>query len=404
MSSRRCFLFLQGPQSRFFRRLGLRLHQMGHKVIKVNFCGGDVVHWPFPFTLAYQGRRKLWPEWINSLFLREGVTDLLLFGDRRPMHSDAVLLAKNYNINIHVFEEGYLRSGYITMEQGGVNGRSSLPDDPDAIRKMAAGLTFPEEPNPIANPLKKRVWDAVRHHFGNAFLMPFFPLYRTHRPYTIIWELQGWIPRYLTRKKRWQKAHEQQTEILDRKFKYFLFPLQLDSDFQIRLYSDFSSLGESIMYVLRSFAKNAPRDHHLVIKNHPLDNGLFDYKNFSMNFARALGLENRIIFLDGGDGRLLTKNSRGVVVVNSTMGLEALDLGLPVYCLGRAIYAMPGLAVTREQMTLGGFWKNPVPCDPRLLEDYKKVLLHHALIFGNFYTDEGIEAAVQGVQKRLGVS
>lgn len=403
MPHKRSFLFLQGPQSGFFRKLGLKLSDLGYKVIKVNFCGGDVIHWPGRYTLSYRGSRSSWPGWVKDIFLKEKITDLLLFGDRRPMHRDAVLLAEQSGIRVYVFEEGYLRPAHITMEKGGVNGLSSLPRTPEKVRAMAEKMASLPVPRPLKNPLKKRVTDAILHHAGNAVFRPLYPRYRTHRPYTIAWELKGWIPRYLTRKKRNIQATALQDLIVDNDLKYFIFPLQLDSDFQIRLYSDFSSLTEAIMHVLKSFANHAPGDCCLVVKNHPLDNGLINYRAFVTCFARALGIGQRVHFIDGGDGGLLLKKSKGVVLINSTMGLEALCLGLPVYCLGQAIYAMPGLAVTEQDMSLDRFWSEPRSCAPDLLADFKKVLLHKALVFGNFYTPDGIRAAVEGTLSKLGV-
>ncbi len=403
MSSARCFLFLQGPQSRFFRRLGLNLARQGHRVIKINFCGGDVLHWPWPYARSYRGHRNRWPERVKHLLDQEQVTDLLLFGDRRPLHREAIVLAQSRGVGIHVFEEGYLRPAHVTMETNGVNGCSLLPHTPEQVRTQAAHLPPVHFVKPKPNPLNKRVMDAVWHHIGNGLLLPVFPLYRTHRPYTIAWELQGWIPRYLTRKKRARQAREKQEILLSKNIPYFLFPLQLDTDFQIRLYSEFSGQTETIMHVLSSFAAHAPQKYFLVIKNHPLDNGLINYQRFILSFARALGIEDRIYFLDGGDGGVLMKNAQAVVLVNSTMGLEALTMGLPVFCMGRAVYAMPGLAVTENEQSLDTFWQDPKPCDSELLEEYIKVLLDKALVYGNFYTDQGIEAAIQGTLQRLGV-
>jgi hypothetical protein len=37
------------------------------------------------------------------------------------------------------------------------------------------------------------------------------------------------------------------------------------------------------------------------------------------------------------------------------------------------------------------------------LHDFVKLLLHRALVLGNFYTDSGIELAVAGSLRRLGL-
>ena len=66
---------------------------------------------------------------------------------------------------------------------------------------------------------------------------------------------------------------------------YFLFPLQLDADSQVRRYSPYSGMKEAIACVLTSFARSAPADTHILIRNHPLDNGLIDYAGFIAAFA-----------------------------------------------------------------------------------------------------------------------
>jgi capsular polysaccharide export protein len=402
--TRRSFLFLQGPQSRFFRRLGLAVLDAGADVIKVNICGGDVAHWPGPRTILYRGSRGDWPRFVAGLMDRQAVTDILLMGDKRPMNRDAICIARSRGIGVHVLEEGYLRPNHITLERDGVNTRSRLPDSPEAVREAARDLPDVPPTRHIPDSMAIRVRDTIRHHVGNFFLFGLFPRYRTHRPYTIGRELTGWLPRYLSRHARQARALATQKELLDSGRPFFLFPLQLDADIQVRSYSHFG-VRDSIMQVLSSFAASAPKDLTLVVKNHPLDNGLINLDRFVDGFARATGIRDRVVFLDGGQGRLImqSESCRGVVLVNSTMGLEALALCRPVFSLGRAPYAMPGLAVTQAQGSLDAFWWAPDLPDQQLLSDFVKVLHHRALVPGNFYTDEGIEMAVAGSLRRLGL-
>ena len=55
--------------------------------------------------------------------------------------------------------------------------------------------------------------------------------------------------------------------------RYFLFPLQLSGDYQIRSHSPFLSMTMALEYVLTSFARHAPPDAILLVKEHPLDVG-----------------------------------------------------------------------------------------------------------------------------------
>ena len=54
---------------------------------------------------------------------RKGVTDLLVFGDWRLHHRQAVHIARLRGIRVWAFDEGYIRPDWIIMEEGGVNGR-----------------------------------------------------------------------------------------------------------------------------------------------------------------------------------------------------------------------------------------------------------------------------------------
>ena len=97
----------------------------------------------------------------------------------------------------------------------------------------------------------------------------------------------------------------------------------------------------------------------------------------------------------------MIKKSRAVVLLNSTMGLQALELGKPVYCVGKAIYAMPGLAENSKEDSLAAFWNASRAPEPELLRDFEKVVRCHTLINGNFYYGEGLNLAISGCIKRI---
>ena len=229
----RTYLFLQGPHGSFFRELGLALQRAGHRVLRVNICGGDVVDWHSREAVWYQGRTTDWSGWIGDLMRREGVTDLLAFGDWRPLHREAILVARLRNIRVWAFEEGYLRPHYITMEEGGVNGNSMLPHSPALLRELAESHPAPPSPVAVQNPLSARVWKAIAYYAGTIFLRPFFPCFRTHRPQSAVSEVWGWFLRVLTRRTWERRSAESVREIYRSRAPYFLFPLQLDSDSQV---------------------------------------------------------------------------------------------------------------------------------------------------------------------------
>ena len=397
----RRFLLLQGPQSDFFRRLAVALQNAGAMVEKVNFCGGDVFLWGLTNkSYDYTGTLYEWPEWIGRRFREEGITDLCLYGDWRPLHWEAGQLAHSRGVRVWVFEEGYLRSGFSTLEENGVNGRSTLPVSPAEIHEIAANLPDPTGKS-IENDIRDKVKQAILHHFGNVVLWPKFRHYRTHRPQNIFFELLGILPRYLTRKTREKKSLAALQAFFASDDPYFFFPLQLVSDSQIQLYSPYVRVQEAIADVLSSFARHAHAKMRLLIRNHPLDNGLVNYGDFIRAFATELGVADRVVFVEDGNTSKMIAGARGVVLVNSTVGLMALEALKPVYCLGRCVYNLPGLTQSMPADSLDVFWRRPVSPDPILYRDFKRVLGDRALIRGNFYTSASMDVAVADAVRRF---
>jgi capsular polysaccharide export protein len=403
-AERRSFLFLQGPLSPFFRELGQALARAGCAAHRVNFCGGDVFYWPWGNVHNWRGHAYEWPQWIAGLMERCRTTDLVLMGDWRPLHREAVWLARQRDSRVWVFEEGYLRPSYVTLEQGGVNAYSSLPRSPEAVRTRAGELKDAElAPSNAPNPMPRRVLMTAWNHVGNVLLWPFFHRYRTHRPYCIGRELFGLVPRYLTRRRRRKHGLEVTRRLLRGHVPFYLMPLQLDADAQVRRHSPFTGMLECMAQVVIDFARNAPKDAFLVFKNHPLDNGLRNYRRYMRSLARATGCSERLRFVEEVNAGPLCRRTRAVVLCNSTLGLSALRMNRPVYCLGESIYAMPGLAANAAQMPLAEFWNAPPVPDMALLEDFLRVLRHDALVPGNFYSPQGIRDAVNASLVRMGI-
>lgn len=401
--SGRRFLFLQMPQSDFPKRLRKRLVECGHEVYKVNFCGGDILLWLQPGSFNFCGGLNKWSNWFNALLNKIEPTDIMLTGDRRPLHQIAIQLAKLRGIRIYVFEEGYLRPHFITMELNGVNGQSELPRTADKILAMAEGLP-PVIPSPNLPPdIPHQVWGAIKFHAGSLAMLPVFYRYRSHRPQTPYREALGLVPRYLTRNKRKQRDKEALEKFLADGRKYFFIPLQLPADMQLRCYSRFLSLREIISIFLASFKRGAPEDVSLVVKSHPFDWLIKRHRRFTEEFAQAIGIADRVCFVDEGNTNKMVAGSVGLAVVNSTTGMTGLSMGKPVFCLGRSIYAIPGLAKFGNEDELDRFWSNPVPPDVALCDAFVRLLQARAVLPGNYHTREGMEMAVDGCIKRIDI-
>ena len=75
--------------------------------------------------------------------------------------------------------------------------------------------------------------------------------------------------------------------------------------------------------------------------------------------------------VDRVDLDLLLENARGVVTINSTVGLTALRHGTPVKALGEAIYDLPDLAFSGR---LGDFWKSEGRPDTETVQEFVRLL------------------------------
>jgi capsular polysaccharide export protein len=393
------FLFLQGPGSPLFPLLGKELIRQGHKVLKVNFCGGDRLFGLGLPSVSFRRKPSQASTFFESIIAANKVTDVVLFGDCRSIHQTAMGVAKSAGARIWVIEEGYLRPDWITLERDGVNGFSSLPKTPEEYFALADSIPERED-RKMPGGFKRRVLFDILYYVANGLLYPLYLNYETHRLYPMPFEYAGWIRRLALRIMRREERRAERTtqSLIASMTPFYLFPLQLDTDFQIRTHSDFGRLNPVIELVIASFAAHAPRENVLVIKNHPLDNGMVDLRRFIAGLAKRNGVHERVHFIDGGHLPTLLSVTRGVVVVNSTVGFSALIHGRPLKALGKAFYDMPGLTF---QGNLDDFWAYQAKPDRNLLNSVRKVVLHTTQINGNLFTVGGLAAAVPQMANKL---
>ncbi|WP_286936533.1 capsule biosynthesis protein [Achromobacter sp. UBA4530] len=400
MNAKQRFLFLQGVCSPFFPALAKALRQQGMRVRKVNFSVGDRIYWRQGDATSYRGSMHDLPGFYHAEFETHGITDVVLFGDCRPVHRSAIELAKQSGIRVHVFEEGYFRPYWVTLERGGVNGNSALPRDPDYYRKRAKEVPNYDNGTSFVSPFWKRAAYDVGYNFWAGLNPLLHRGVKSHVPYTPAMEYAGYVKKSMSTHVNRRRAKAIQTLVtLDTQpVQYFLFPLQLTTDSQISHHSDFDSMSQALEKVMRSFARHAPEHAVLLVKAHPLDPGLVNYSRIIRRLSKELILGKRVIYMDGGHLPSLINRSTGVITVNSTVGASALLHGKPTKTLGRAIYDMPGLT---DQKTLAEFWSHQDKPDLQLFRKFRNVVIHDTQINGGFYCSSGIGLSVKNSLSKL---
>ena len=374
-------LMLQGPVGPFFERLTRDLLDHGHRVSRVLFNAGDALFQRSGRRIPYRGRPDGWPEYIAKLLETEKFDAVVLFGDCRYYHRIAHWTARTHDIPIYVFEEGYLRPDFVTLELEGVNGHSQMPRDP-AYYAAHEPVKLPE-PERVGSPFLNSALFSMLYYLALNLGWLVYPFYQHHRPIFVPMEIFCWLRsglRKLTSRSEDDRVGEM---LLNRhRNRFFLVPLQMNIDAQVRFHSGFGSVEEFILRVIQSFAKHAPKKTVLVFKHHPLDRGYSNYRRFIEASAQSMHVSARVFYVHELHLPALLKQARGTVVINSTVGLSSLYHGTPVKVLGDAIYDMPGIT---SPQSLDTFWRSPKPVDDGLFARFRNWMLTHNQANGSFY-------------------
>ena len=381
----RRFLFLQGPHGPFFHQLARMLRAAGASVWRVGFNAGDSAFWfGAPGYIPYRDPADRWPDTVADLLAEHGITDLVLYGDTRPIHAQAIAAARTRGITIHVFEEGYIRPFWVTYERGGANGNSrlmdmSVADMRDALRN--SDLDLPETPAHWGDMREHMLYGALYHWFV-LFRNGSYRNFRTHRDQSVAAESWLYTRRLLLMPWIWLGRLIATTRIRLGGWPYHLVLLQLEHDSSFRMHSPFTRQAEFLELVIDGFARGAPRHHHLVFKAHPLENGRSPLLRDIRRLAARFGVAGRVHYVAGGKLARLLDLARTAVTVNSTAGQQALWRGIPVRLFGRAVYDKPDFV---SDQPLAEFFAQPGRPDTRAYRDFRHFLLETSQIPGGFY-------------------
>ncbi|KAA8616128.1 capsule biosynthesis protein [Salipiger aestuarii] len=385
----RVFLFLQGPHGPFFHQLGAMLRRAGATVWRVGFNAGDRAFWFHAGSyIPFDAAQESWPDTCARLLHEKGVTDLVLYGDTRPIHAQAVAAARARGITVHVFEEGYMRPYWVTYERGGANGHSRL------MRMSVDDMRGALERSDMEAPLPPGHWGDMRQHVFYGALYHWFVMFRNgpyrafrpHRALSVGQEFKLYVRRLMLMPLHRAERLAETLRIRRGGFPYHLVLMQLEHDASFREHSPFASMTEFLELTIDGFARGAPGHHHLVFKAHPLEDGRAPVLRTIRDAARRAGIEGRVHFVRGGKLAALLNEARSAVTVNSTAGQQVLWRGIPLRVFGQAVYAKPDFV---SDQPLAEFFAQPARPDNRAYRDYRRYLLETSQIPGGFYSSRG---------------
>ena len=396
--SKPTILFLQAPPGSFAPRLADALTARGCRVHRINLCLGDAVQWGWRPAVSYRGTFEAWPAFLANYVRQHGITDVLYYGDRLPYHRAAVDLSRTLGLRGTVYEFGYLRPDWITLEREGMSALSHFPRDPARIKTAAARLPHhPLDPQ-YAHAFLVEAFHEVTHHLTTYFGTPLYPRYNADSYYNPLLNYLSYIPRLMAAGRRGRRACRRTRNSLQAKRKYVLVPLQMQNDYQLRINAPFAHQSEAIDTILASLQRAGPPDLDVVFKIHPLDNGREAWSRIIARAAAARGMGRRAMTMDGGHLPTLLDHARRIVVINSTVGIHAIQRSRPVKVLGQALFDIPGLT---HQGALDTFWSAPELPDPELRDAFIRLLASTIQVQGSFYNRAGRTRAIAEIAERL---
>ncbi|WP_298910843.1 capsular biosynthesis protein [uncultured Aliiroseovarius sp.] len=385
----RNFLFLQGPHGPFFGRLAKMLRRSGAKVWRVGFNRGDQAFWPDKTTyIPFTEPQDQWISRFDQIVDAHDITDIVLYGDTRPIHAHAVERARAQGLTVHVFEEGYLRPYWVTYERDGTNGNSRLMDcDVPQMQRILedAEPDMPEAPAHWGD-MRHHVFYGALYHWFVMFLNQRYRNFRPHRSIGVGKEFLLYLQRLVLMPVIAADRIRATLRIRYGGFPYHLALLQLEHDSSFQMHSPFSTMTEFLELVIAGFEDGAPTHHHLVFKAHPLEDGRVPQRREIRRLAQAHGIADRVHYVRGGKLAKLLDHARSAVTINSTAAQQVLWRGLPLKLFGNAVYAKPEFV---SEQPLSEFFDIPTRPDKRAYRDYRHFLLETSQVAGGFYSARG---------------
>ena len=415
-------LFLQSPYSFLFNEVGKKLQNNSLKCYSLNFNLGDwylnknlnsVFLWqeikkigdividkklmeeiltiPTFYKLKKQkiknqelsNKQKLYfykyVVFLEKFIKKNKIECILMQNDTRWQHALAIYVAKKLGIKYFVFELGLFRPNTITMDSEGVNYNNSVP------RKKEAYLNYNLREK-IFN--YKKISSNITERRRNLHIIIYIILYRLSEVLRVS-GIENKKIRIRDYTRRFKKAYFEKKTRNDRNVidgNYIFAPLQVSDDSQLLVHSDYNNMVEFMEEVIsgvEKYRKKYSSELKLVFKEHPMDQGKVSYRDFYKKYKYL----EWVYFLESGNTKKLVEESDLIITINSTVGLEAIERYKRVICMGRAFFAIDGIAKKSNGKNLFKDIKNVLEEEQNmeLIENFINYLKYEYSIEGNQY-------------------
>jgi capsule polysaccharide modification protein KpsS len=318
-------------------------------------------------------------EILEKIIKEKDIKFILMQNDTRWQHSLAIYVAEKMNIDYYVFELGLFRPNTITIDPQGVNYNNSVPRDKEFYRNINVENKFD---------YSKKNSD-ISEFERNIIVAKYMTYYRigeilgknSLENKTI--SLKDYFSRFYN---TYLKKRKKENNSIKLPQNYIFAPFQVVNDSQTLVHSDFTNMiefAEIVIEGVKEYNKNNNNNLSLIFKEHPMDVGKVNYDDFYEKYEN----DNSIFFLKQGDTKRIIKNSDLVITINSTVGIEALEMHNKVICLGRAFYAIDDIAEKSNRDTLADDIDQILnkEIDTVLIDNFLDYLKYEYQVEGNEY-------------------
>lgn len=280
---------------------------------------------------------------LNKILESDNYNTVTLFNGRMNLFVTVLdHLADKRNLNKLVFEQGLFRPDYLTVDGKGVNFINSVNSLDDLLqgRKYAYQKTeLFKDLNSLLPVDKNKINDYKRVAPITGLASAYIKTRFKPGKYIFLRTAEG---RDLLESSILNNRKAPQTDILhkllnSKEYKYvILCPMQVETDTQVVLYSPLiGNMAELVEHVSRSVDKyNAVNNEKacVIFKKHPMHKVNLELKSKDAFFINESTISE-----------IIDKRCDLIITINSTVGIEGIQAGLPVITLGKAFYNFSGV-------------------------------------------------------------
>lgn len=319
--------------------------------------------------------------YLRSFIVDKKITFVLMHNDLRWQHALAIEVCKELGICYMVTERGLFRPNTITVDFKGVNALNCIPRKAGFYRNITVSDKTLKSYQPN---LLSQICTNTKF-FLFLLLNKVGQLSKLNTPLANKnYQLRNYLSLFVEQK---FKSYLNRQRTLPKK--YIFIPLQVNSDTQILVHSEYQNMQNFITQVEESFYA-LDSDLQLVFKVHPMEKK--DRYHFDL---RSIISENST--------EELIKKSDLIVTINSTVGFEALQHHKRVMVIGEAFYKINELVICSSLQSfkddLQYYLDNEFKIDTQLIDNFMAYLRCEYQVNGNLFNYDA--STIQAVQSLI---